>query len=98
MRIISKRTLVEAGEKYGPDAANQLMAWHEEAASAKWKCFDDISQQYKSADALDKETVVFNICYNRYRLVVKIWYRGQEVYIKFVGTHAEYDRKDLTKL
>jgi len=55
----------------------------------------DIKARYAHASVVDSERVVFNIAGNKYRLVVKIWFPGQQVYIRFVGTHEEYDRLDV---
>ena len=98
MRIIAKSTLVKYGEKYGSRAQKQLRAWYEEAKEAEWRNSQDILKRYNEAKIINNETVIFKICDNYYRLVVKIFYPGQEVYIKFFGTHAEYDRLDLKDL
>ena len=58
----------------------------------------DIKARYAHASVIDSERVVFNIGGNKYRLVAKLWFPGQAVWIKFVGTHAEYDRIDVTAL
>lgn len=98
MRIFSKKYLDEAGRIYGPDAARRLRAWYQEAKEAKWTCPQEIGARYLDADFVGDEVVIFDICNNRFRLIVKIWYAGQEVYIKFFGTHAEYDRFDVKGL
>jgi len=77
-----------------PDAEAALKAWHDEAKGAKWKSPADIKADYRSASFLANNRVVFNIRGNRYRLVVSVAYRVGVVFIKFVGTHAEYDRID----
>lgn len=71
-----------------------LKAWYYEARYAAWKTPDDIKQRYGSADILPDNRVVFNIKGNNYRLVVKIHYNMGIVYIRFVGTHTEYDKID----
>ena len=58
----------------------------------------DIKRRYPTASVIDAERVVFNIGGNKYRLVVKVWFPGQTVWIKFVGTHRQYDRIDVTEL
>ena len=58
----------------------------------------DIKRRYASASVIDAERVVFNIGGNKYRLVVKLWFAGQAVWIKFVGSHKRYDEIDVTKL
>jgi mRNA interferase HigB len=58
----------------------------------------DIKKQYAAASVVDHERVVFNVGGNKYRLAVKLWFPGQVVWIKFIGTHASYDRIDIKKL
>ena len=77
-----------------PDAEQPLKAWYEEAANASWTQPADIKAQYRSASVLKNRRVVFNIKGNDYRLVVAIAYKLQIVYVKFVGTHEEYDAID----
>lgn len=62
--------------------------------AADWSKPTDIKDMFRSADILANDRVVFNIGGNKYRLVVAVHYRGRRVYIRFVGTHAEYDRID----
>lgn len=92
MHVISIKTLKEFWEKHR-DAENQLRAWYQEAKHADWDCFATIRHKYPSADQVDRY-VIFNICHNNYRLVVKVEYKWRKVYVKFVGSHAEYDRID----
>ena len=77
-----------------PDAEQPLRAWHEEASRASWKQPADIKAQYRSASILKNRRVVFNIKGNDYRLVVAVAYRIGVVYIRFLGTHAQYDAID----
>ncbi len=93
MHIIARPTLQQFWEKH-PDSKQSLMAWFKEAEHASWRSFDDIKQRYSSADVLPGNRVVFNIKGNQYRLIVKIHYNTGMVYIRFIGTHAEYDRID----
>lgn len=95
MKIVAKRSLITFWEKY-PDSEQPLRAWHDEAKKALWKTPQDIKRQYASASFLANNRVVFNIKGNQYRLVVAVAYRIGAVYIKFVGTHAEYDRTNIT--
>ena len=92
MRVISRKVLREFGAVGHADAELALRAWFEEAESADWQGPADIKKFYPSASILGKERVVFNIRGNRYRLVVAIKYEFRIVYIRFVGTHAEYDK------
>ena len=97
--IISLKTLKEHWLKPGrDDSEQQLRAWYQEARKATWKTPNEIKQQYKSASIVGNNRVVFNICGNKYRLVVKINYKAEWIFIRFVGTHKEYDRIDVTKI
>jgi mRNA interferase HigB len=90
MKVLALAALRNFWEKY-PDAEQPLRAWHDEALRAGWKQPADIKSQYRSASILKNRRVVFNIKGNDYRLVVAVAYRIGVVYIKFVGTHAQYD-------
>ena len=91
MRVIARKTLRDFWQSHA-DAAQPLKAWFAEASAANWKSFQDIKKSYRSADVLPGNRVVFDIKGNRYRLVVKIHYNTGIVFIRFIGTHAEYDR------
>jgi len=91
MRVITKRTLLDFWEKH-PDALSPLSAWYAEAVKAQWLTPQDIKVQYATASILGDNRVVFNIGGNKYRLIVKINYPCGTVYIRFIGTHAEYDK------
>ena len=96
MRVISKQTLRHFWE-VAPgraDARRALEAWHREARRARWSSPQEIKRLYASASILKGGRVVFNICGNRYRLVVRINYQHQVVFVRFLGTHAEYDEID----
>ena len=93
MRVIAVSTLKAFWERF-PDAEQPLKAWYEEVSKANWMQPADIKAQYRSASVLKKRRVVFNIKGNDYRLIVAIAYRLQVVYVKFVGTHKEYDAID----
>ncbi|RKP44699.1 type II toxin-antitoxin system HigB family toxin [Pararobbsia silviterrae] len=93
MRIVAKRTLT-AFIANNQDAAPALMAWYEEASRARWTKPQDVKDQYRNASFVGNNRVVFNIKGNDYRLVVAIAYRVGIVYVKFIGTHAEYDAID----
>ena len=97
MRIIAKKILREFWERY-PDCKQQLKAWFQETDKAEWRNPKDIKREYPSASILADNRVVFNIKGNHYRLVVKINYDYQMVWIRFIGTHAEYDKIDATKI
>ena len=93
MRVISKRTLREFYENPNyKDSKSAIEAWHSEALKAEWNNPNEIKEQYKSASVVGSNKIVFNICGNKYRLVVKINYVAKIVFIKFIGTHKEYDK------
>lgn len=93
MRIISIASLKQFCETHN-QAEQPLKAWVDEVKKAQWKTPQDIKDKYRSADFLSNNRVVFDIKGNDYRLIVAVAYRFQAVYIKFVGTHAEYDKID----
>lgn len=93
MKIIATRTLKSFWEQH-PSAEQPLKAWVDEASKASWSSPQDIKARYRSASFIKNNRVVFNIKGNDYRLIVAIAYRVGIVYIKFVGTHAQYDAID----
>ena len=93
MRIIARSTLRDFWEKHA-DAEDALRSWYQEAAQAEWKTPDDIKSVYASASIVANNRVVFNIKGNHYRLIVAINYRYGIVYIRFIGSHQEYDQVD----
>jgi mRNA interferase HigB len=74
---------------------NALKAWHSEVEAASWQTPADIKEKYRSASILKDSRTVFNICDNKYRLVVKINFKSATIFIRFVGTHKEYDAIDV---
>ena len=97
MRVIAKRTLRNFWTKH-KDCEQQLKSWYKEAEDAIWKGPNEIKIDYPTASFLTDNRVVFNIKGNKYRLVVKINYSYKIVWIRFVGTHSEYDKVDATKM
>ena len=94
LRIISKKSLVDFWNLPGrQDSEDALKAWHEIAKSAVWRSPSDVKAQYRNCSLVGDNRVVFNIKGNSYRLIVKINYRAREpiAFIRFVGTHLEYD-------
>jgi mRNA interferase HigB len=98
MRIFALRTLREFWEAGHASSRGSLEAWHADVNRATWHSMADLKRRYPNASVVDAERVVFNIGGNRYRLVVKVWFPGQQVWVKFVGTHAEYDKLDIGRL
>lgn len=82
--------------KIHPDAETALKEWYKKTADSEWKCFADIKNTFNSVDGISKNRFVFNIRGNNYRLVAIIIFASSKVYIRFIGTHAEYDSIDCT--
>lgn len=97
MRIIAKRTLREYWEK-NPETQPQLSAWYQETSKAYWETPNEIKEQYSSASILKNNRVIFNICGNKYRLVVEINFSRKWVFVLFIGTHKEYDKVDVNNM
>jgi mRNA interferase HigB len=93
MRIVATKVLWDFWERH-PGARQHLEAWVDEVRKADWRQPADIKAQFRSASILKNRRVVFNIGGNTYRLIVAIAYRCGALYIKFIGTHAEYDAVD----
>ena len=91
MKIISVKTLRDFWAE-NPDAEQPLKAWVDEATKADWKTPAEIKDQYRSASILKNKRVVFNIKGNDFRMIAIIGYTPQKVFIRFIGTHAEYDK------
>jgi len=99
MRIISKKTLKDFYENsIYSDSKNALEAWHKEVLKLDWNNPNEIKDMYASASIVGDEKVLFNISGNKYRLIVKINYPAKIVFIKFVGTHKQYDKINIKDL
>ena len=103
MRIIARSTLVRYADslKSSKDyrsVKSALEAWYHEAKSADWTSPADVKRHYRSVSIVGEDRLVFNIKGNEYRLVVAVNYRHRIVYIKWIGTHAQYDRIDVSKV
>lgn len=90
MRVITLKNLRDFGLRY-PDAEIALRAWSHEAGKSSWKSPQDIKDRYNSVSFLRGNRVVFSLRGNQYRLVVAVAYQLQAVYVKFIGTHSQYD-------
>jgi mRNA interferase HigB len=93
MRIISKASLVEFWTVH-PASKPALQTWFEDASRSSWQSPQDIKLRYASASFVASNRVVFNIKGSDYRLVVAVAYRFGAVYVKFLGTHKQYDAVD----
>lgn len=99
VRIIAKRALQEFWNRPGRgDAEKPLALWYAEARRAGWQSPADIKARYRRASFLAGNRVVFKVAGNRYRLVVKVNYSLGIVYVRFVGTHAEYNDVDAESI
>jgi len=93
MRVIAKSTLVKFWENPTyRDAQTPIESWYEETIKANWLSPQAIKAQYANASICKNNRVVFNIAGNKYRLVVEIQYQAGIVWVKFIGTHAQYDK------
>ncbi len=97
MRIISKKALRKFWSHH-PDAEEPLLAWYQEVRRADWDKPAKLKEMYRNASFVAGNRVIFNIKGNNYRLVVRIKYRTRIVYIRFVGTHAEYDAVNVKEV
>ena len=97
MRIIAKSTLRTFWERH-PNAEEPLLAWYRETEKADWESPAQVKERYRSASFVGENRVIFNIKGNDYRLVVQINYPYRVVYVRFVGTHAEYDNIDVREV
>lgn len=93
MRVIAKRSLQRFIERE-PRAREALLAWYAEAIDAQWSTPAHVKAKYGNASILKEGRVVFNICGNDYRMVVWINFEFFTIYVRFIGTHLEYDEID----
>ena len=80
------------------DCEQQLKSWFQEASKAEWKNTNEIKKEYPSASILKSNRIVFNIKGNAYRLIVKINFQYQMIWIRFIGTHSEYDKINANEI
>ena len=95
--IVTRRTLQAFWEKH-PDCEVHLKVWYEDAMQATWASPNEVKAQFPKASILKDGRIVFNIKGNEYRLVVWVNYRRQWIYVRFIGTHAEYDKIDANTI
>ena len=95
MRIVSFKTIREFSEKYN-DAESALSVWYYNVSAKEWNSLNDIRNDFNTVDYVGNNRYVFNIKGNSYRLVAIISFNAKKVYIRFIGTHSEYDKiKDI---
>lgn len=97
MRIIALSTLRTFWNRH-PDAEMPLRAWYSLASRANWKTPADIKEAYRNASFTANNRVVFNVKGNDYRLVVSVHYDRGLMYVRFVGTHRQYDKIDVAMI
>lgn len=97
MRIIAKRTILAFWEKHA-GCEEQLKSWYAETKKSNWNSLNELKTDYPSASILKDNKIVFNIKGNKYRLIVKINFEFQICWIRFIGTHAEYDKIDANNI
>ncbi len=99
MRIIAKSTLRAFYEQVNyVDSKSALEAWHHEVSKLQWSNPNDIKSQYRSASVVGENKIVFNICGNKYRLIVSVNYNAGIVFVKFIGTHKAYNKVTIEEL
>ncbi len=97
MRLIAKKTILNF-IALNPDVEQSLLTWHKEAKTAKWNAPSDIKLKYPAASILNNNRVAFNLKGNHYRLIVRINYAAKIVWIRFIGTHTQYDKIDANNI
>jgi mRNA interferase HigB len=97
MRVIAKSTL-QAFWRRQPDAEGSLLAWYREVEKEDWDCPTKVKARYGNASIVRNNRVVFNIKGTSYRLVVRVNYKYRLVYVRFVGTHVEYDKINVEEV
>ncbi len=97
MRVIAKRTLREFWEKHS-SAKQPLLSWYKAAQTANWQNSAQLKEQFCSASIINSFRVVFNIGGNKYRLICIIHFKKQIIFIRFVGTHKEYNKINATEV
>jgi mRNA interferase HigB len=97
LRIISKKILQDFWEVH-TDTEQQLKSWFKETSNAEWKNPNEVKTEYPSASILTDNRIVFNIKGNKYRLIIKVNYNYQMIWIRFIGTHAVYDRINANEI
>lgn len=90
MRIVAKSTLKDFWTVH-QDSEQQLLSWYKTAIKSNWSNFNEVKYQFGTCKILGDDRIVFKIKGNKYRLVVKISFSNQLIYIRFIGTHSEYD-------
>lgn len=99
IRVIAKSSLVKFWSQSAyKDAKSALQCWYDEAIQADWKTPQELKTHYENASICGNNRVVFNIAGNKYRLVVEVQYQAGIVWVKFIGTHAQYDQINVENI
>lgn len=91
MHVISRTRLIDFWTKH-PDSETPLKVWFKKVQQAQWKGINELKKDFPTADYVGNDRVVFDIKGNKYRIIVLVFFTGQKMFIRFVGTHAEYDK------
>ncbi len=94
MRVVSRKKLIEYHSLHA-GSKTALEEWYKKVSKAEWQNLNELKQHFLSADYVGNHRVVFNIKGNDYRLVAIIIYVSQKIYVRWIGTHAEYDKIDV---
>jgi len=97
VRVIAKRTLRDFWKKHA-DCEEQLKSWYRETEKAKWNNINELKSEYPNASILKENRIVFNIKGNDYRLIVKFNFEFQIGWIRFIGTHTDYDKINANEI
>ena len=97
MRVITFRKILEFSLIYA-DADVALREWYKKTQNADWSCFADIKKSFNSVDSVGNSRYVFNIKGNNYRLVAIVLFKMKTVYIRYIGTHSDYERVDVSNI
>lgn len=97
MVIFTKSTLIKFGRKHA-DALNPLLEWYKVVTQADWSNVNDVKKTFNSTDYVGNGRFVFNVKGNKYRIIAQIQFSYRAIYIKFIGTHAEYDKIDALNI
>ncbi len=97
MRVITFRKILEFSILY-VDADVALREWYKKTQKANWSCFADIKRSFNSVDSVGNSRYVFNIKGNNYRLVAIVLFKMKTVYIRYIGTHRDYERVDVSNI
>lgn len=98
MHIIAHKTLVSFYQERFPDSRTAVEEWYAIASRARWANAAEVKKDRNDVDMPGNSHYVFNLCGNKYRLVVVILFQIQRIYIRFIGTHKEYDKIDCKNI